>query len=155
MLRTWSVAAEGTALQFFLGEVPRVSNNALWLMLPQNWLLLFAGMAFLPAFWVTMSAWMRDDMRALRLAGWAMFLALSLVGNLYEPRIFGDLFVILYLPVAEAATNWLTRTSPVPAAVGAGSAALTASIERWGLAAIFGPWMLTVLYLVFVAQWPK
>jgi hypothetical protein len=143
----------GEAMQFFVGGVPRVSNNAAWLITPPNVLVLIASMGFLPVFWFALSRWMPADLRRLRLPAAAMFLSLTLVGNLYEPRILGELLVVIYIPVAVAATAWLVRT-PGPQAGASCNVALTAWIDRWGLAAVVIPWAAATLALRFLLDWP-
>jgi hypothetical protein len=143
----------GHALEFFAEGVPRVTHNMAWLTDPRFPLLLLASLGFQPLFWLMLARWVPADVARLRLAAWAIFLALTLVGNIFEPRMFGELLVVMALPVAVAAVGWVTGAA-APSADGTHSPALSTAVTRWGLAAIILPWAAATLTLRFLVAWP-
>lgn len=97
----------GAALHWMHDHRPRVVGNLGWLMGPSNAAMVLAYVGFLP-----LGYWLLGDripalFRRVHLVLLAMFLSLLLVGNIYEPRIFGELLVLGYVPLAAAACAWL------------------------------------------------
>ena len=61
----------------------------------------------LPLAWVLLWRRIGSDHRRLALVALAWFAGLMLVANIYEPRVYGELLVLLYVPAAAAACRWL------------------------------------------------
>jgi hypothetical protein len=98
----------GPALHFFLGkDTPRWLHNLEWLYDPLHWLWLPAYFAFLPVVWLLLWRWIAPPDRRLGLVAAAYFAALLPVANIYEPRVFGEILVLLYIPAAVALCRWL------------------------------------------------
>ncbi|MDC0718460.1 hypothetical protein [Nannocystis bainbridge] len=98
----------GAALHFAIGKnTPRWLHNLEWLAEPVHWLWLPMYFALLPVAWALLWRWISADHRRLALVALAWFLGLMLVANIYEPRVYGELLVLLYVPVAAAACRWL------------------------------------------------
>lgn len=64
--------------------------------------------ACLPIFWFTFYDFIPSRYHPLRYVLLAYFLGLLLVGNFIESRIFGEIVVIMYLPVCTGLYRWLT-----------------------------------------------
>ncbi|MFY0537362.1 hypothetical protein [Nannocystis pusilla] len=98
----------GPALHFAIGKnTPRWLHNLEWLAEPVHWLWLPMYFALLPLAWVLLFKQISADHRRLALIALAWFAGLMLVANIYEPRVYGELLVLLYVPVAAAACRWL------------------------------------------------
>jgi hypothetical protein len=98
----------GAALHFAIGKnTPRWLHNLEWLAEPVHWLWLPMYFALLPVAWALLWRWISADHRRLAPVALAWFLGLMLVANIYEPRVYGELLVLLYVPVAAAACRWL------------------------------------------------
>ncbi|MCY1011331.1 hypothetical protein OV079_38390 [Nannocystis pusilla] len=98
----------GPALHFAIGKnTPRWLHNLEWLAEPVHWLWLPMYFALLPLAWVLLWKTISADHRRLALVALAWFAGLMLVANIYEPRVYGELLVLLYVPVAAAACRWL------------------------------------------------
>jgi hypothetical protein len=70
-----------------------------------------------------------------------LFAALLVVGNLYEPRVFGEIIVVLYVVVVVGGLAWATGQD-TPAA-GATPNRLAVWLDRipWGSAVFVGWWV--------------
>lgn len=98
----------GPALHFYLGKnTPRWLHNLEWLQDPLHWLWLPAYVAFLPLVWALLWRQIAPPERRLGLVAAAYFAALLPVANIYEPRVFGEILVLLYIPAAAALCRWL------------------------------------------------
>lgn len=107
----------GRALHFYLGkDTPRWLHNLEWLQDPLHWLWLPAYFAFLPVLWAVLWRWIAPAERRLGLLAAAYFAALMPVANIYEPRVFGEILVLLYIPAAAALCRWLRGRDTLPAA---------------------------------------
>ncbi len=125
---------------------PNFEINMLWLLNDQNILLFMFCFAGLPLFWFAFFDYIPLQYRPLRYVALVYFLALLLVGNFVEARIFSEILLILYLPVCVAVKNWLLdRKLILPSKLG-----LAHYIDRYAL--------LTLLLLVaslreFLQRW--
>ncbi len=98
----------GAALHFFLGkDTPRWRHNLEWLADPLHWLWLPTYFALLPVAWALLWRELEPAHRRLGLVALAYFAGLMLVANIYEPRVYGELLVLLYVPAAAALCRWL------------------------------------------------
>ena len=98
----------GPALHFFLGrDTPRWQHNLEWLADPLHWLWLPTYFALLPVAWALLWRELEPAHRRLGLVALAYFAGLMLVANIYEPRVYGELLVLLYVPAAAALCRWL------------------------------------------------
>lgn len=99
----------GESLHFHVGDTLRILNNLDWLVVSRlNAVLLLASMGFLPVFWITLRDWLPSGLWRVGLLALLMFIPLLFVGNLYEPRIYGEIAVLLYLPLCLACWGWLS-----------------------------------------------
>jgi hypothetical protein len=74
----------------------RIINNLSWLT--GNGLTLLSTMAFLPVAPVILRQYIPQEMRHWHLIAFAYLSMLAFIGNLYEPRIFGEILVVLFIP---------------------------------------------------------
>ncbi|KTD30164.1 MULTISPECIES: hypothetical protein [Legionella] len=103
--------AEGQIMDwyFHMSTHTHFEVNLLWLLEGQNVLLLVFGLAGLPLLWFVLFDYIPLQFRPLRYVTLFYFLALLLVGNVMEPRIFSEILVLLYFPVCLAIRNWLSK----------------------------------------------
>lgn len=118
-------------------------NNLYWLASPINLLVLLASMGFVPLVWLALRRWVPADLVVLPPAAFWMFIALLVVGNAYEPRIYGEMLVVLWLPVAVAAARWADGQTP---AVDEGPR-LATLWARWGALAAIPPFLAITVWL--------
>src|SRR5690606_20725827 len=98
----------GKALHFAIGKnTPRWLHNLEWLADPVHWLWLPMYFALLPLAWALLWPQISGPHRRLGLVALAYFAALMPVANIYEPRVYGEILVLLYIPAAVAACRWL------------------------------------------------
>ncbi len=74
----------------------RIINNLSWLT--GNGLTFLSTMAFLPLAPVILRHYIPQEMRHWHLIAFAYLIMLAFIGNLYEPRIFGEILVVLFIP---------------------------------------------------------
>jgi hypothetical protein len=79
-------------LAFIIGKEWRVNNNLDWFIDLKNMFLLLASFAFLPLLWMILKQWMPLSLRMTGLSAVLYFAQLLFVGNIYEPRIFGEIW---------------------------------------------------------------
>lgn len=87
--------------------------NLLWLFDEQHILLFMFCFSGLPLFWFAFYDFIPLQYRPLRYVALLYFLALLLVGNFMEARIFIEIMVLLYLPVCIALNSWLRGLKPI------------------------------------------
>lgn len=98
----------GAALHFALGkDTPRWRHNLQWLGEPVHWLWLPTYFALLPLAWALLWRSIPRPYARLGLVALAYFAALMFVANIYEPRVYGEILVLLYIPAAAALCRWL------------------------------------------------
>ncbi len=105
--KTFGHIVELHAYQSF---VPLFVVNLDWLFNKQNiffYLFCFAG---LPWAWFVFYDYIPYRYRLLRFLLLIYFISLLFVGLYHETRIYGELIILLYLPVAVAIKNWLQNT---------------------------------------------
>lgn len=66
-------------------------------------------LACLPLFWFAYYDYIPQRYQPLRYVALVWFLALLVVGNFIEARIFGEIIVLIYLPVCVSLYRWLTE----------------------------------------------
>lgn len=107
----------GKSLHFAIGrDTPRWLHNLEWLGDPVHWLWLPAYFAFLPVAWALLWREISGAHRRLGLVALAYFAALMAVANIYEPRVYGEILVLLYVPAAAALCRWLRGGATMGAA---------------------------------------
>ena len=146
----------GPALHFTVGGEYRVFTNLKWLRAPRHALQLLGSMAALPLLWPLLLRYIDRDLARLHLVALGLFAALLVVGNLYEPRAFGEVLVLLWVPLAVGFSAWLRgeapgRPAPTPRWLEA--------VDRYGALAIVAGFVLFAAALdrfafLPVAQWP-
>jgi hypothetical protein len=120
--------------------------NLLWLLEGQNILLLVFGLTGLPLFWFAFFDYLPLQLRPLRYLALFYCLALLLVGNFMELRIFSEIFVLLYFPVCLAIKNWLMRQAPIlPTKLG-----IAYYLDRY---AVLGLLFLVLLFRQYLNHW--
>lgn len=98
----------GLPLHFAIGKnTPRWLHNLEWLADPVHWLWLPMYFALLPLVWALLWRQIAPPQRRLGLVALAYFAALMVVANIYEPRVYGEILIILYIPAAAAVCRWL------------------------------------------------
>ena len=108
--------SRGPALHFYLGkDTPRWLHNLEWLGDPLHLLWLPTYFAFLPLLWLLLGPQIARPHRGLGLVALAYFTGLMLVANIYEPRVYGELMVLLYVPAGVALCRWLRRADRLEA----------------------------------------
>lgn len=110
-----SLEVPGQLWEFFLPETQktRFSINLMWLFKDLNLLLLAFGFAGLPLLWFTLYDYIPPIYRPVRYLALFYFIGLLLVGNFEESRIFGEIIILLYLPVCVAIRNWFLDLNPL------------------------------------------
>lgn len=107
----------GRPLHFAIGrDTPRWLHNLEWLGDPVHWLWLPAYFALLPVLWALLWREIAREQRRLGLVALAYFVALMPVANIYEPRVYGEILVLLYVPAAAALCRWLRGGATLGAA---------------------------------------
>lgn len=86
--------------------------NLTWLFNQQHILLFLFCFAGLPLFWFAFYDHIPPRYRPLRFVILFYFLALLLVGNFPEVRLFTEITVLFYLPVCLATNRWLSDLPP-------------------------------------------
>ncbi|MGQ0529373.1 MAG: hypothetical protein ACT4PG_06030 [Panacagrimonas sp.] len=97
-------------------EALRINDNLIWLLNPANDLRLLATIAFLPLICLALRAHLPDYLKRAAVAGGSYFLALLFIGNPYEPRIFGELILILFF-VTSAGLYRFLNVAPLAVAL--------------------------------------
>jgi hypothetical protein len=97
----------GKALHFTVDGRYRVFRNLEWLAAPDHMLRMLANLAFLPLLWPLLARLAPADLRRLLLVIWPCLLGLLVVANAYEPRAFGELVVLGWVPVAVGLGRWI------------------------------------------------
>lgn len=75
-----------------------------------NWLVLVSSMAGTPLLFLMFIRTLPCYFRRYGLISLAYFVMLSIVGNLFESRIFGETVLILYIPIALAVCSYISNT---------------------------------------------
>ncbi len=102
----------GAPLSLFVDDTPRLLANLAWLEEPSHWLRLPAYLGFLPLAWPLLYTALPTPLRRLGWVALAYLGGLLWVANIDEPRVYGEVIVLLHLPVAVALTRWLRVDSP-------------------------------------------
>ncbi|VEB39488.1 hypothetical protein [Legionella cherrii] len=87
--------------------------NLEWLFADLNLFMFCFCFAGLPLFWFGFYDYIPKTYRPLRYVAAFYFIGLLLVGNFIEPRIFGEIIALLYLPVCIALRNWIADFAPL------------------------------------------
>lgn len=88
------------------------SINLYWLLNMKNLLLFVFCLAATPLFWFVFYDHIPYRYRPVRYLCLAYFIGLLFVGNFMEARIFGEIFVLLYLPACIGLTRCLNGDNP-------------------------------------------
>lgn len=85
----------------------RVVHNWLWLNNnAQNYLVLLSTMAGLPVAFIALSNYIPRYLKRFAIVSLLYFSMLAFVGNFVEPRIFGEICAIIYIPFAFGCYNY-------------------------------------------------
>jgi hypothetical protein len=82
------------------GERLRIVSNLIWLTKPQNIMVLLSSLGMLPVLWCCFYSNIPTSLKRLQYASAVYFLLLLFVANVFEPRVFGEIFLMLYIGVA-------------------------------------------------------
>ncbi|QDP71201.1 hypothetical protein FOG18_00680 [Legionella israelensis] len=116
--------------------------NTYWLLNMKNFLLFVFCLAGVPLFWFAFYDYIPLRYRPLRYLCLLYFIGLLLVGNFMESRIFGEIFILLYLPVCIAVTRWLNQENPF-------------LLEHVGIMAYLNRYMvISILMLIVLLRYP-
>lgn len=138
--------AGGHPLPFTHAGQARICRNIDWLLDGAAPLRLLTMMGWLPLLWWALRSRMPAWCRAIEPIAVLLLAQIALLGNLFEPRVFGELIVLLYGPVAFAACagrlgrvetplagrRWLRFGSLIALGLSVGLCALCALFIRWG-----------------------
>ena len=91
----------GDSARFYIGKKLRVLNNIEWILdKPVNNSIQFlASICYIPLLWIISRRFMPHAFKRLEVWSILFFAPLFVLGNVYEPRIFGEIIVILYVPI--------------------------------------------------------
>lgn len=110
--------AHGSLLEWYhLDHLTHFDVNLIWLMNQQHILFFVYCFAGLPLFWFAFYDYIPERYRPLRYVAFFYFLALLLVGNFMEARLFHELIVLIYMPVVVAINRWLMQERLIEPAV--------------------------------------
>ena len=103
------------SLHFYIDQdLPRVINNLAWATSGTNVLVLLGSLSLLPLLWLLVRDAIPAPLARLRFAAVMLFAGLSYVGNWNEPRIFGELLVLLFIPVTVALLQVISGQAQEP-----------------------------------------
>jgi len=103
------------AMAFIFENNWRVNNNIKWLFNAENILILLSTFGWLPLFYFKLKPYIPEHMKRFHITAYIYFAVLLFIGNLYEPRIFGEIIIVLYMPLALALYSYLQNTAiPAP-----------------------------------------
>ncbi|MEM7155442.1 MAG: hypothetical protein AAF799_21510 [Myxococcota bacterium] len=147
----------GPPVHFTIGKGEyRVFNNLRWLSDPLHVLAAIPSLAAWPLCWPLMRSAVAPRMRRLWLVAWMQTAGLLLVANIYEPRAFGEVLVLAYVPSLVGGARWL----------GLGPEHEAHASPRWlRVVDRHGAWLVALAFIAFVlalqqwsflpvAQWP-
>ena len=90
----------------------RPLNNLEWLTaLPDRPFVLLASVAWLPLAWLVLHRSIPAPLGRLGWVALATALGMAVVGNLYEPRVFGEAMVLSWIPLVVGAQRWVREES--------------------------------------------
>jgi len=92
------ISAPGVGLQFFNGPYFRLSNNLEWLSTPSHLIQFLMNLLMLPVLLLFFLKTIPKELRFLPLIALLYLCGLFFVGNVYEPRIFGEVIILMYIP---------------------------------------------------------
>lgn len=101
-----------TEWYFRESEFTHFSVNLAWLLNEQHILFFMFCFAGLPLFWFVFHDYIPQRFQPLRFIALFYFLCLLLVGNFIEARVFGEVIVLLYMPVCVGINRWLAGWQP-------------------------------------------
>lgn len=106
----------GDSLHFRLGNMHRVEVNALWLTATSDrWLLALSYFGCLPVSGLLFRKSVPYELVCLTPPAFWLVFGLLFVGNVYEPRIFGEPLVLCYPAMAVGLAHWLRGGDSVDA----------------------------------------
>ncbi len=167
---TWTRGLKGPTVSLFVGGRPRFVNNADWfnsgapppgsvLNMPStfhsllNPFQVFLFVLGLPLAYLVFQRYIPIGLRLIRIPLAISFFGLMFVGNVYEPRIFAEIIVALFIPVTVGALAWARGDEESDRARAEAPAGTTSRVvvllDRlpWGCTAFFGWWILGTLCL--------
>lgn len=147
----------GPSLHFTVGDGGyRVLNNLRWLADPRHALLVIPSLGAWPLAWPCLAWWVDARWRRLWTLAWLQTAGLLVVANIYEPRAFGEVLAIAYLPTAFGLARWLGLAPAVDEPPRPGWLRWLDRHGVWSLALAFVLFVLALQQwsLLPVAQWP-
>lgn len=101
----------GDAAHFYVGKKLRVLNNIGWLLDKpvDNSIQFLASICYVPLLWIISRKFMPHEFKRLEVWSVLFFAPLFVVGNVYEPRIFGEIIAVLYVPIMLGIVRQLGR----------------------------------------------
>ncbi len=88
---------------------PHLTENIYFLMQRDFFTWILAEMGFLPLIWFTFSNYIPKALKHLKFVVLFYIIALFIVGNIIEGRLFGEVVAILFLPSMLAIKNYLNN----------------------------------------------
>lgn len=120
------VPARGESLHLWLGDELRIMSNVRWLVSGHDALLWLGSIACAPLGWWAVRRHAPRDLVRLHVPVLVGLVGLLVVANAYEPRVYGELLVVAYLPIFVGAWRWANEGEVVPTADG-----WVGSFDRW------------------------
>lgn len=102
----------GSSMAFLYRDEWRSFNNLRWISDFRNIPILLATLGFLPVLVVCLKKHIPHDLFRVHLVALAYFGMLIFVGNLYEPRVFGELLVLGYVLFGLGLAGFLSGEKP-------------------------------------------
>lgn len=122
----------GMTLPFMMSQqdTTHFCNNALWLRQPVNALQFMGYLSFLPLIWFFISNYIPRAVYRIKYVALFYFAVLSIFGNFYEPRVFGEMTVLIYVPCVLGLSRWMQHQ---PAFAWPKQMSVLQILERWGV----------------------
>lgn len=112
------VPPRGTSLHVWLGSELRLASNLRWIAAGTNALVWLGSIACAPVAWWAMRRHAPRDLVRLQVPVLVGLAGLLVVANAYEPRVYGELLVVAFLPIFVGAWRWAADAPTVPRAPG-------------------------------------
>lgn len=152
---TWLHDLPGDVLHLTLDGGWRIASNFQWLRSPAHWTLLLSYLGSLPLWWVAFFHHIPPALRNTRYVTVFFFILLMCVGNVYEPRIYGELLVLLYVPVVVGLTRWLANQPTTEKKLATTKNTLQRTLDMPGVSAILVLSSIATLVFLYFNPLPR
>lgn len=110
----WTRHAPGGLVEWYYqsSQFTYFEVNFYWLFTMHHIFLFMYCLAGLPLLWFAFYDYIPTQYKPIRYLALFYFLGLLLIGNFPEARIFGEIIILLYLPVCVAIRRWVNQEIP-------------------------------------------